>query len=478
MAQRRTRDADDFYLGGRTLGPWVAALAANASSSSAWSLVGASGFAYKFGLASLWLIPGCIGGFVLNWFFVAPRLRDRTGSAITLTEFLAGPREAPGHLPLAITASVLTLLSLATYVAAQMQAAGSAFTHAFATQQTLGVLLGAAVTIAYTLLGGYLAASITDTLQGLLMVGVAVLVPAAAVAHLGGFGGFVDAVAAVDAPGFQDLTSTHEGGAAIAFALGLCGIALGYPGQPHAVNKFMGMAPGASMTIARSVGIGWAVILYLGMIVLGLAARASWTLPAGAHEDALYEASRHLLPPLVDGIVLASVLAAIMSTVDSQLLVCASSMTHDLGLAYRHPDRALLLARTTVLGIGIAATVAALLLPKNVFDNVLFAWAALGSSLGPLLLVRLWRGPVAPNWALASMLVGGLGAIAGFYWPVLGPGFADRVLSWAAALALALLGSRRAGPTFATQLAVADRPMVASIAANPRHAPAPSKPEP
>jgi sodium/proline symporter len=210
------------------------------------------------------------------------------------------------------------------------------------------------------------------------------------------------------------------------------------------------MAPGASMSVARSVGIGWAVILYLGMIVLGLAARASWSLPAGAHEDALYEASQHLLPPLVDGIVLASVLAAIMSTVDSQLLVCASSMTHDLGLAYRHPDRALLLARATVLGIGTAATVAALLLPKNVFDNVLFAWAALGSSLGPLLLVRLWRGAVAPNWALASMLVGGLGAIVGFYWPVLGPGFADRVLSWVAALALAWLGSRRSAAAKAT----------------------------
>ena len=451
IAQRRTRDADDFYLGGRTLGPWVAALAANASSSSAWSLVGASGFAYKFGLASLWLIPGCIGGFVLNWFFVAPRLRDATGSAITLTEFLAGPRGAPGHRPLAITASVLTLLSLATYVAAQMQAAGSAFTHAFATQQTLGVLLGAAVTVAYTLLGGYLAASITDTLQGLLMVGVAVLVPAAAVAHLGGFGGFVEAVAAVDAPGFQDLASTYEGGAAVAFALGLCGIALGYPGQPHAVNKFMGMAPGASMTVARSVGIGWAVILYLGMIVLGLAARSSWPLPTGDHEDCLYEASRHLLPPLVDGIVLASVLAAIMSTVDSQLLVCASSVTHDLGLAYRHPARALLLARGTVLGIGVAATVAALLLPRNVFDNVLFAWAALGSAFGPLLLVRLWRGPVAPNWALAAMLVGGLGAIAGSYLPVLGPGFPDRVLSWIAALALAWLGSRRSTAAMAAQ---------------------------
>jgi len=443
LARRHTRSSDDFYLGGRTLGPWVAALAANASSSSAWSLVGASGFAYRYGLASLWLIPGCIGGFLLNWFVVAPRLRAATGSAITLTEFLAGPPGTPGRRALVLTASLLTIVSLGTYVAAQIQAAGSAFTHAFATQQALGVLLGAAVTIAYTLLGGYLAASITDTLQGLVMVAVAVIVPVATVVHCGGIGGFVERVGAVDAPGFLELGSTHTGAAAVAFALGLCGIALGYPGQPHAVNKFMGMAPDASMRVARTVGISWAVILYLGMIVLGLAARTCWSLPTGQHEDVLYEASRQLLPPLVDGIVLAAVLAAIMSTVDSQLLVAASSVTHDLGLGRRFPDRQLALARGTVLGLGGAATIAALLLPKNVFDNVLFAWAALGAAFGPLLLVRLLRGPVAPRAALASMLLGGLGAIAGNYLPVLASGFADRVLAWLLALAAALVGSRR-----------------------------------
>jgi sodium/proline symporter len=443
LAQRRTKDAAGFYLGGKTLGPWVAALAANASSSSAWSLVGTSGFAYRYGLAALWLIPGCVGGFVLNWWLVAPRLRDQTGSAITLTDFLAGPVGSPGRRPLVWFASLLTLASLTTYVAAQMQAAGNAFTHAFATEARLGIVLGAAVTIAYTLLGGYLAASITDTLQGLLMVAVALVVPAAAVLHLGGIDGFVEAVTAIPQPGYHDLCGGRSGAAAAAFAFGLIGIGLGYPGQPHAVNKFMGMAPGASMTTARVVGISWAVLLYGGMLVLGFAARTSWALPAGQHEDALYEVSRGLFPPLVDGVILAAVLAAIMSTVDSQLLVCASCITHDLGLGRRFPDRMLWLARATVLGIGVLGTVAALQLPANVFGNVLFAWGALGSAFGPLLLVRLCRGPVHPRWALASMLAGGLGAIAGFYWPLLAPRFAELVLSWLLALAIALAGSRR-----------------------------------
>ncbi|MEO6595366.1 MAG: sodium/proline symporter [Planctomycetota bacterium] len=443
IARQRTHDATGFYLGGKTLGPWVTALAANASSSSAWSLVGTSGFAYLHGLSALWLVPGCVGGFVINWFLVAPRLRLATGDSVTLTEFLAGPKDQKGHRAVVVAASLLTLASLLTYVAAQMQAAGSGFAHAFDADPRLGIAIGALVTVAYTLMGGYLAASITDTLQGLLMVAVAVLVPVAAVLHLGGVEAFVTAVSALEVPGYQSPFGTREGLAAAGFAMGLCGIGLGYPGQPHAVNKFMGMAPDASMTVARAVGMSWAVLLYSGMIVLGWAVRVAWPLGEGNHEDAIYEASRHLFPPLVDGIILAAVLAAIMSTVDSQLLTCASCVTHDLGFAGKTEAGMLRTARGTVLAIGLLATVAALLLPSDVFNNVMFAWAALGSAFGPLLLVRLWCGAVAPPWALAAMLVGGGGAIVGFYVPLAAAGFADRVVAWLASGVVAWIGSVR-----------------------------------
>lgn len=451
-ARKKTQDSDGFYLGGKTLGPWVAALAANASSSSAWSIVGVGGFAYNFGMAALWLIPGCIGGFLLNWFVIAPRLRSQTGEAITLTDFLAGPVGTPGRNRIAVFAALLTLASLLTYVAAQMQAAGAAFGHAFPEQfgsdASFGIIIGALVTVAYTLLGGYLAASVTDTLQGLLMVGVAVVVPVAAIAHAGGIGAFYDQVAAVDAANWHSLGGKYDGAAAAAFAFGLIGIGLGYPGQPHAVNKFMGMSPDASMTIARTVGLSWAVLLYSGMLIVGWAVRAN--MDVGHAEDAIYEASKNLLPVVVDGVVVASVLAAIMSTVDSQLLVCASSVTHDLGLAKRFPDRMLAIARATVLTIGLGALIAALLLPKDVFGNVMFAWAALGSAFGPLLIVRLCFGPVAPNWAFASMVCGGATAVLAFYvnklqWlPELPGGFLDRVGSWLIALAIAFVGWRRA----------------------------------
>lgn len=439
-ARRSADTASHYYLGGRTLGPWVAALAANASSSSAWSLLGVSGFAYLHGMAALWLIPGCVGGFLINWLLVAPRIRAATGSAVTLTELLAGPEQRSGRTAFVVFASVLTLLSLLTYVAAQMQAAGAAFVHTFELPLWQGVLVGAALTVLYTLLGGYLAASRTDMVQGLLMVGVAVVVPIVGVVALGGVEPLLSAMRAVDGT-FHDPLSGRTGATAIAYALALCGIALGYPGQPHAVNKYMGMSDSASMRTARLVGIGWALLLYPGMIVLGWLVRVQWPLAAGAHEDALFVASQNLLPPFVDGLVLAAVLAAIMSTVDGQLLVCASCVTHDLGLGGRSGGS---LARTTVLAIGVGATIAAMFVPKNIFDHVLFAWAALGSAFGPLLLVHLFRGPLSPNWALASSATGGITAIAGYYAPVLSGGFADRVLSWLLALFVALLGSTRA----------------------------------
>ena len=452
LAKRRTNDSDGFYLGGRTLGPWVAALAANASSSSAWSIVGASGFAYLFGMPALWLIPGCVGGFVLNWFVIAPRLRDQTGSAITLTEFLAGPVATKGRRKIIVFGALLTLASLLTYVAAQMQAAGLAFAHAFPTtfgdDASVGIVIGALVTVLYTLVGGYLAASLTDTLQGLLMAAVAIVLPVAAIWQAGGVSEFADQVTAVDQEYWHSLTGKHGGAAGMAFAFGLIGIGLGYPGQPHAVNKFMGMSPNASMTVARTVGLSWAVILYTGMIVVGWAARANWQLPIGDHEQCIYEASKNLLPTVVDGVVVASVLAAIMSTVDSQLLVCASSVTHDLGVGRNNPQGMLKVARVTVLMIGLGALVAALMLPKDVFGNVMFAWAALGSAFGPLLLVRLCFGTVAPNWAFASMVVGGSTAVLAFYVNKTGltgipAGFLDRVASWALAFAIAFVGTRR-----------------------------------
>ncbi|MEY3160392.1 MAG: hypothetical protein RIT25_383 [Planctomycetota bacterium] len=440
-ARSRTHDSGEFFLGNKSLGPWVTSLAANTSSSSAWSLVGVSGFAYLSGWSALWLLPGCIGGFLVNWLLVAPRLRAQTGSAITLSEFLAGDRPGPGRTAVLWLASLLTLGSLLTYVAAQMQAAGAAFVHAFGWDLTGSVLLGAGLVLAYTLMGGYLAACLTDSVQGAMMALVAVAVPVAAVSAAGGLGEVLTAIDASTVPGYADAFGGRSGLAAAGFALGLCGIGLGYPGQPHAVNKYMGMSPTASMTVARTVGIGWALILYVGMLLVGWTGRMLVDLAPGSHEEVLYATTDALFPPFMAGLVIAAVLAAIMSTVDSQLLVCASTISHDLGIGRGNERQMLRNARLVVLAIGIGATWAGITVPKNIFDNVLFAWAALGSAFGPLLLVRLLVGPVGPWWSLAAMAGGGGAAILGSYHEVWARGFADRTLSWLLALALALTGA-------------------------------------
>ncbi len=488
LAHRRTRDAADYYLGGRSLGPWVAALAANASSSSVWSLLGVSGFAYLHGLAALWLLPGCIGGFALNYFLVAARVRDQSGAALTMTELLAGPAGRSGRTAVVWLASLLTLGSLLTYVSAQLRGAGQSFAEVFGLSLASGTVLGAAVVLLYTCIGGYLAASITDTLQGLLMVGVAVFLPLAALAEVGGpaalldglqavpkaayldpfrgASGFAAAGFALGLPGllmvgvamFPPLAELAEVGgpdayldpfrgasgfAAAGFALGLLGIGLGYPGQPHAINKYMGMAPGASLRVARWVGMSWAVLLYCGMVLLGLCGRLLVELPEGRHETVLYALNGHLHAPILEGIVVAAVLSAIMSTVDSQLLVCGSTVTHDLRLGARSQRSTLWVARLTVVVISAGALVAALLVDDTLFRHVLFAWSALGSAFGPVLLVHLLRGPVRPWWAFAAMALGGGLAIVTNRVTLFASGFDERVLAWAVCLLVAWLGSGR-----------------------------------
>ncbi|GAB4138146.1 MAG: sodium/proline symporter PutP [Planctomycetota bacterium] len=441
LARRRTRDAAGFYLGGRTLGPWVAALAANASSSSAWSLLGVSGFAYANGLAALWLLPGCLFGFALNYFLVAPRVRN--DPALTLTELLAGPGSSRARTAFVAFASVLTLASLLAYVSSQMRGAGDTFLFVFdlpTERRWLGILVGAAVVVAYVFLGGYLAASITDTLQAVLMVLVAFVLPIAGVVSAGGPAALLRALEA--SPGAMDLFAGRSGGPAAGFALGLLGIGLGYPGQPHAVNKYMGMRADASMAVARAVGLSWAAILYSGMILAGLAARVLVSMPAGQHENAIYALAEATLPELASGLVVAAVLAAMMSTVDAMLLVCASSVTHDLGRRGEGPAM-LRRARLTVLAISAGAVGAAMVVEQSIFRYVMFAWSVLGSAFGPPLVARILLGPVPAPWLLASSVSGAAIALAGSFATLLASGFDERVLAWFVAFSIAGAGSLR-----------------------------------
>jgi sodium/proline symporter len=414
---RRTKNATDFYLGGRQLGPLVAAVSAAASSSSAWTILGVSGAAYSFGLSALWLFPACVGGFALNWYVLAPGLRrvSRERHAVTVIELLAGPRSRPLSGALRGVAATIVLVSLGCYVCSQFQAAGKTFAATFDMDPRWAVLMGATIVVAYTLLGGFWAASLTDTLQGLLMAGTAVLLPVGALLEVGGWSALSDGLAAVDQPGFLSLTRELPLMSGIGLVLGMLGVGLGYPGQPHVVNRLMALQDGEKpLRDARRIAMAWAALVFAGMLLLGLCGRVLYPLLAD-NETVFITATNGLFPPVVAGIMLAAVLSAIMSTADSQLLVAGSTVTHDLGLAGGSQASLLRRSRGVLLMLSAGAVLAAIFTDAKIFNRVLFAWGAMGAAFGPLLLVTVLRGPVAPVRSLLAMLFGAGLSVSAYY---------------------------------------------------------------
>lgn len=446
-ASRRNRDSEDFYLGGRRLGGLVAALSASASSSSAWSLLGVSGAAFAWGLPAIWLIPATVGGFLINWFLIAPRLsqQSRESGALTLTEFIAGPPGDPARRSILRLGSWVILFSFTFYIAAQFQAAGATFASVLEVERTLAIMVGAAVVLAYVWLGGFWAASVTDSVQGLLMALSALLLPLLALVAVGGPAELV-ANLTIDVADDSGLwTGQATVPAAAGFVLGLFGIGLGYPGQPHVVNRFMALRDPAALRSGRRIAIAWALVIYCGMVVLGWSGRILvGELVDG--EQALFVLATMLLPALLAGVMVSAILSAIMSTADSQLLVAASSVSHDLrqaGDAREDPAAGLGRARWVVLAVGAVAVAIAVFFPETIFKRVLFAWQALAAAFGPLLVVTLWRGPVAPRWRVAALCAGFLLTVA-LNGTTESPGdWMERLLPLALALALALWGARR-----------------------------------
>lgn len=442
LASRRTQDEEDFYLGGRKLGPLVSAVSASASSSSAWTLLGVSGAAYTWGLGAIWLFPACVGGFLLNWIVVAPRLarRSRESDALTLTAFLSGGDQRGIRSPFVLIAGLLVLTALGIYVGQQFNAAGKTFEQSLGMDATTSILLGATIVVAYTLLGGFLAVSLTDTLQGLVMALTAIAVPIAAYLEVGGLGPLIDHFAdAGDAAGwFRGMAPA----AAIGFVVGLLGIGIGYPGQPHVVNRFMAMRDGSkTMNQARAIAIGWAVLVYGGMLVAGWCGRLLFADVADG-QKVLIQLTETLFAPVLAGVMLAAILSAMMSTADSLLLVGGSTVSHDFRVAEGDGRRRVLVSRLVVLGLSLLGTVIALYGNRDIFTQTLFAWGLLGSGFGPLLLITLLRGPVKPGARLLAITVATALTIA--------TRFQDApnnvqvlVIPFASAFAIALIGSER-----------------------------------
>jgi sodium/proline symporter len=440
-ASRRTTDVTDFFLGGRRLGATVAAISASASSSSAWTLLSVSGMAYLWGLPALWLLPATVSGFLINWLYVAPRLmrESRRSGAITLTEYLASAARGPRRAAILRLGAGIVVFSFVFYIAAQFQAAGSAFASTFGLEMSTAVLIGAAVVLVYTLLGGFWAVSVTDTLQGLLMALTAAVLPVIALIAVGGGRALVDGLEVLQDTGAPP---SAAGVAGVGFVLGTLGIGLGYPGQPHVVNRFMALRDERALANARIIAIAWAVVIYSGMLLLGLCGRVLYS-GLVQSEQILFEVAGRLVSPVAAGVMIAAVLSAIMSTADSQLLVAASSVSHDLPGARDSASRSLRMSRLVVSVISGLAVALALAVPETIFSRVLFAWHALGSAFGPVLVLRLAGLQIGARAVFWSMTAG-FGLTVVLHWlpwqPAGDP--LERLLPLVAAAAVAWAGRR------------------------------------
>jgi len=442
-ARGRNRSVEDFFLGGRGLGPWVAAISASASSSSAWTLLGVSGAAYAWGLPALWLFPATVGGFLLNWAWVAPRLQRlaREEGAVTLSEVVAPSGMGDLRQIILRAAALIIVFCFVFYIASQFEAAGKAFESVFGLSKVTSILVGAGIVLAYTMLGGFWAVSVTDSIQGMLMVVAGIVLPIAALTAVGGFGPLTGGLAELGNTGSPLSNGALGGLTSLFFVFGLFGICIGYPGQPHVVNRFMALKDEKSLRQGRIIALSWAVLVYSGMLLLGLCARVMFS-DLGDSEQVLFHAAAVLLPPVIAGVMLAAVLSAIMSTADSQLLVASSAISYDWHLASDRTKTGLTGTRTTVVAILILATVLALVWRADIFSRVLFAWSAAGSAFGPILIMRLLGRSVSERSTLAAMLTG-FGLTVVISWLPDMPGdFAERILPFIAAITIASLGSR------------------------------------
>ncbi|MCW5724006.1 MAG: sodium/proline symporter [Maricaulaceae bacterium] len=461
-AARLNRTESDFFLAGRALGPWVAGLSYAASTSSAWVLLGYTGFIYAAGLSALWMVPGILGAYAVVWLWFGPRARAETAAEghVTLADFMAARTRGAARRAIAWVSALLILFCFIFYIAAQFGAAGIAFESQFALGRVESILIGAGVVLFYSLIGGFWAVSVTDTIQGAIMALIAVALPAAAVIAAGGPVEIFHTLAATAPEGYLDFTGGRAGFILLGFAMGLAGIGLGALGQPQLFSRLMAVKDEASRKRGFLVAIVWGVTVHAGMAALALAGRA--LVGAGEDGEALfYRVAADLLPPVLAGVVIAAVLSAVMSTVDSLLVATSAAVAHDMGAARRWPGREVAVGRIVMAVLCALAVAMAMAVPASIFDRVLFSWSALGAAFGPVIAVRVMGAEPRAGAILAAMLLGfgvsalfftlrSLGADGGGVIGLLGelarlPGAPfERVFPWVAPLIL-LLAFRQQG---------------------------------
>ena len=426
--KRSTNDVSGYMLGGRKLGPAVTSLSAGASDMSGWMLLGLPGAMFASGLSASWIAIGLFIGAFANYLLVAPRLRVYTelaSDAITIPDYFEKRFEDRSRL-LRIISSVVIVIFFTLYTSSGLVAGGKLFDSAFGVDYAWGLWVTAGVVVAYTLFGGFMAVSMTDFVQGCIMFVALILVPVVALTDVGGVGGLTETVRGVDPALLGLLTGTSLIGIISALSWGL-----GYFGQPHIIVRFMAIRSVRDIPTARNIGMTWMAVTIIGALATGLTGLAYATsngIEVSDPETIFIILSDVLFHPLVTGFLLAAILAAIMSTISSQLLVSSSSLTEDFyGVFFRRnaSQRELVtVGRLAVVLVSLVAIYLAYDPTSNVLTLVSNAWAGFGAAFGPLVILSLMWRRVTRNGALAGMIVGAATVLFWVFAPVLPDGAA------------------------------------------------------
>jgi len=420
--KKSTDDVSGFMLGGRSLSPSVAALSAGASDMSGWMLMGLPGAMYLSGMSSLWIAVGLVIGAFLNYLIVAPRLRTYTevaNDSITLPDFFENRFNDKSHM-LRVVSSVVIVVFFTLYTSSGIVAGGKLFESSFGMNYDVGLYVTAGVVVAYTFFGGFLAVSLTDFVQGCIMFIALVLVPVVAINEVGGIGEVQASVSNID----PELLNIFSGVSLISIISAMAW-GLGYFGQPHIIVRFMAIRNVKEMPTARRIGMSWMIVAIIGAMATGFAGIAYVAKTGMKLDDAetiFILLSQILFNPLIAGFLLAAILAAIMSTISSQLLVTSSSLTEDFYKTFLHKDASdkqqVMVGRISVILVALVAIYLAHDRNSSILTLVSNAWAGFGAAFGPVIIGSLYWKKMTRNGALAGMITGAATVLLWIYLPV------------------------------------------------------------
>lgn len=413
---KKTSDLSDYMLGGRGLGPAVTALSAGASDMSGWMLMGLPGAMYATGLSSVWIAIGLLIGAYANYLIIAPRLRTYTevaNDSITIPDFLENRFKDRTKI-LRFVSAIVILVFFTFYASAGLVSGGRLFENSFNLDYKIGLFVTVGVFVAYTLFGGFLAVSWTDFVQGCIMFIALVLVPIVAFTDVGGVTETFNTIKQVDASHLDMFKGTTILGIISFLAWGL-----GYFGQPHIIVRFMAITSIKDLKTSRRIGIGWMTISIIGAMLTGLIGIAYYAKNNATLQDpemVFVTFSNILFHPYITGFLLSAILASIMSSISSQLLVISSAVTEDFYKTFfrrNASDKELVfIGRLSVLVVAMIAVVLAYHPSDTILTLVGYAWAGFGSAFGPAILLSLYWKRTNKWGVLAGMIVGAVVVIA------------------------------------------------------------------